>query len=417
VTGLSPPLRIDALLRELAPDVLGALLRRTRDFGAAEDAVQEALVDAATQWPREGVPDDPRAWLVRVASRRRIDRVRADAARRRREEIVVSLGPRDEELAFAADADAPDGDDTLLLLFMCCHPALTQASAVALTLRAVGGLTTRELARAFLVPEATMAQRISRAKETIERSRVPFERPGAAETAARLASVLRVLYLVFNEGYAASSGSAVQRMDLAEEAIRIARVLHERLPEEREVGALLALMLLTDARRDARTGPNGELVPLDEQDRRRWSRARIAEGLALASAAIEGGVVGPYAAHAAIAALHDEAPDVATTDWREIRRLYDRLSHLDPSPMVRLNRAIATAMIEGAAAGLVELDALATDAHVRESHRLDAVRAHLLEREGAIEAAIEHYARAAERTASTREREYLLMRAARLRER
>jgi RNA polymerase sigma factor (sigma-70 family) len=409
-------LRIETLLRELAPEVLGAVARRVSDFGAAEDAVQEALTAAATQWPREGVPDEPRAWLVHVARRRLTDQARAEIARRRREELVVSLVPFEDQLALAPDDEAAvPGDDTLLLLFMCCHPALTRASAVALTLRAVGGLTTAEIARAFFVPEATMAQRISRAKEAIGASNVPFERPAPADVDARIASVLHVLYLVFSEGYAASSGDAVHRVDLSREAIRIARMLHAAMPDHAETTGLLALMLLTDARRDARTGESGELIPLDEQDRARWDRDAIAEGIALATRALVS-PIGAYAVQAAIAALHDEASSTETTDWAQIVTLYGLLARVDPSPMVALNAAVAIAMVYGPDAGLAKLASIENDPRLREGHRLDAVRGHLHERAGRLDAAIPFYLRAAERTASTPEREYLLMRAARLRD-
>ncbi len=407
---------IEALLRELAPDVLGAVVRRVRDFGAAEDAVQEAVIAAATQWPTAGVPDDPRAWLIHVAARRMTDHVRSQVARRKREELVVSLVPPEDQLALAPDEEGvPDGDDTLLLLFMCCHPALTRASAIALTLRAVGGLTTSEIARTFFVPEATMAQRISRAKDAIRASNVPFEKPAPSETSARLASVLHVLYLVFNEGYAASSGDEVHRIDLSREAIRLARMLHARIPEDADVSGLLALMLLTDARRDARTGPSGELVPLDEQDRTKWDRVAIAEGTGLAEAAMRA-AASAYAVQAAIAALHDEASSTETTDWPQILALYGVLARIEPSPMVTLNAAIATAMVDGPAAGLRALDEAARDPRLAETHRVDAVRAHLLERAGDRAAAVPLYLRASERTASTAERDYLRMRAARLRD-
>ncbi len=413
---LAPPIRIEALLRELAPEVLAAVMRRLRDFGAAEDAVQEALAAAATQWPREGVPDDPRAWLIHVAARRVTDHLRSEAARRKREELVVALISPEDQLALGPDEDASDGDDALLLLFMCCHPALTPASAIALTLRAVGGLTTREIASAFLVPESTMAQRISRAKETIRASGAVFERPLPADTAARLGAVLHVLYLVFSEGYAASSGDQVHRVDLSGEAIRITRLLRERLPERSEVTGLLALMLLTDARRAARTGPAGELVPLDAQDRSLWDRVAIEEGVSLAEQAISSGPVGSYSLQAAIAALHDEARSTDATDWPQVMALYRLLASLDDNPMVTLNLAIAIAMVDGPAAGLALLAEIEGDPRIASSHRLDAVRGHLHERAGAIDRAVTHYLRAAERTASVPERNYLLMRAARLRE-
>lgn len=410
--------RTEQLLRDLAPQVLGTVVRRFRDFAAAEDAVQEALIAAASQWPRDGVPDDPRAWLVRVASRRIADEVRADAARRRREELVVCLVPPDEQLALAPDDErGSTGDDSLALLFLCCHPALSDASAVALTLRAVGGLTTAEIARAFLVPEATMAQRISRAKASIAASGGGFELPSAAALPERLAAVQHVLYLVFSEGYAASAGDELLRTDLAAEAIRLTRLLHRLLPEDAETSGLLALLLLTDARRAARTGDAGELVPLDEQDRGRWDRAAIAEGVALLDVTLPRGDVGPYQLQAAIAAVHDEAPSAALTDWVQIAALYEVLLGFGDNPMVRLNHTIAVAMIEGPAVGLARLDVLERDRRLAGHYRLDAVRAHLLERAGDTVAAIAHYRRAAARTASVPERNYLLVRAARLAER
>jgi RNA polymerase sigma factor (sigma-70 family) len=406
---------VQHLLRELAPQVLGIVVRRFRDFAASEDAVQEALVAAATQWPREGLPESPRAWLVHVAARRMTDHVRAEAARRHREEVVVSLVPADEQVALAMDAGAPaERDDSLELLFMCCHPSLSPASAIALTLRAVGGLTTAEIARAFLVPEATMAQRVSRAKQTIKASGAGFELPSAADLRARLEAVMHVLYLLFSEGYAASSGSEVVRTDLSGEAIRLARMLHRQLPAEAEVAGLLALMLLTDARRAARTGPAGELVPLDEQARSLWDRAAIAEGVALVSETLPRGAVGPYQLQAAVAAVHDEAPSAEATDWPQILALYSVLRRMSDNPMVELNHAIATAMVHGPRAGLERLDTLEADPRLAAHHRLDAARAHLLERAGDIAAAIPLYHRAAARTTSTAERNYLLTRAARL---
>ena len=404
------------LLRDLAPQVLGIVVRRYRDFGASEDAVQEALVAAAMQWPTSGIPDNPRAWLVQVAGRRITDHVRAEAARRHREAIVVSLVPADEQVALAPDEDSRnEHDDTLDLLFMCCHPALSPASAIALTLRAVGGLTTAEIAKAFLVPEATMAQRISRAKQTIKTSGVPFERPTNAEHDARLGSVMHVLYLIFNEGYVASSGPEVLRTDLANEAMRLTRMLRQAAPAEDEVAGLLALMLLTDARRDARTGPGGELVPLDEQDRARWDREEIAEGVALITATLPHGRVGPYQLQAAIAAVHDEAPTAAETDWLQILELYGVLRRLSDNPMVTLNHTIALAMVHGPKRGLEELDRLARDERIAGHYRLDAVRGHLLERAGDVEGALVHFARAAEHTTSLAERNYLLTHAAQLR--
>jgi len=402
-------------LRALAPEVLGILCRRTKDFAAAEDAVQEALVAAAQQWPAEGLPAHPRAWLLQVASRRLTDEARMAIARRAREQIVVSLVPAEEQVVVGADdgAEVLD-DDSLALLFMCCHPSLSPASAIALTLRAVGGLTTAEIARAFLVPEATMAQRISRAKQLIRDSGIPFERPGADAFTARLGAVMHVLYLMFSEGYAASSGDSLVRTDLSGEAVRVTRLLHRLVPGEPEVAGLLALLLLTDARRAARTGPAGELVPLDQQDRARWDRQAISEGVALLDGALPQGRPGPYQLQAAVAALHDEAPSAAETDWPQILALYEVLRNLSDNPMVELNHAIATAMVQGPAAGLALLDQLASDARLAGTHRLDAVRAHLLERAGDLAGASALYRRAAGRTASTVERDYLLAHAARL---
>ena len=409
--------RTQHLLRELAPQVLGVMVRRYRDFPACEDAVQEALVAAATQWPSEGVPDSPRGWLIHVAARRITDVVRADASRRHREKLVVSLVPADEQIALAADEDgALQREDTLDLLFMCCHPALSPSSAIALTLRAVAGLTTAEIARAFIVPEATMAQRISRAKQTIKSSGTGFELPRPEEFRARLEAVMTVLYLVFNEGYAVSAGTDLVRTDLTGEAIRLTRMIHRAVPDQNEVAGLLALMLLTDARRTARTGPAGELIPLDQQDRTRWDQGLIGEGLALLQATLPRGAPGPYLLQAAIAALHDEAPSADATDWPQILALYEILMSLSDNPMVSLNHAIAVAMVRGPAAGLLRLDVLAKDARLEGHHRLDAVRAHLLERTGDREGAIRHFRLSADRTASAAERDYLLLCAARLSE-
>jgi len=406
---------IEHLLRELAPQVLGAVARRHGDFAAAEDAVQEALIAAAQQWPEAGVPANPRGWLYHVALRRLTDHLRSEMARRQREGTVAT--ELWAQWAFVPPADAEvgiDRDDTLVLLFMCCHPALTTASAVALTLRVVGGLTTAEIARAFFVPEATMAQRISRAKQTIRTSGIPFGMPSDEERADRLRAVLHILYLIFNEGYTSSAGPELQRVDLSNEAIRLTRLLHELLPNDPEVLGLLALMLLTDARRAARTGPDGELIPLDEQDRTRWNRSLIEEGVALVSAALPRGAVGQYQLQAAIAAVHDESPSFEDTDWRQILALYTLLERMSDSPMVSLNQAIAAAMVYGPAVGLERLDALDAEGRLAGNHRLDAVRAHLLERAGDSERALLHYRTAAERTASTPERNYLLLRAARL---
>src|SRR6202163_1712390 len=363
---------IEHLLRELAPQVLGAVARRFRDFSSAEDAVQEAMIAAFTQWPQEGVPDNPRGWLIQVACRRMTDHVRSEIARRERETAVAaeaeSLPPT---LEIEADMDP---DDTLILLFMCCHPALTPSSAIALTLRAVGGLTTAEIANAFLVPEATMAQRISRAKQSIKASGVPFRLPDAEAREVRLRSVLHVLYLIFNEGYVSSIGAHLQRLDLAREAIRLTRGARALLPEDAEVTGLLALMLLTDARRDARSGPGEELIPLDKQDRTLWDRAEISEGTELLTAALSKGSVGLYQLQAAIAAVHDEASRAEDTDWPQILALYELLKRVAPSPMVTLNHAIAVAMVHGPSKGLELLRTLDTDARLSGHYRLDAVR-------------------------------------------
>jgi RNA polymerase sigma factor (sigma-70 family) len=406
------------LLRDVAPQVLAIVVRRYRDFAAAEDAVQEAVVAAARQWPENGIPSHPRAWLVQVASRRIADHVRQEAARRHREAIVVSLVPPEDQVALAADDDAgaPERDDTLDLLFMCCHPVLTPSSAIALTLRAIGGLTTFEIAKAFMVPETTMAQRVSRAKQSIKGSGAALRVPTPEDRAARLGAVMHVLYLVFSEGYTASSGPALHRTDLSNEAIRLARMLHRLVPEDGEVAGLLALMLLTDARRAARTGPEGQIVPLDEQDRSTWDRDAIAQGVALVTEGLSRGPVGPYRLQAAIAALHDEAASTDETDWPQILALYGVLMAMDDNPMVALNHAIALAMVHGPAAGLRRLEQIEPDPRLAGSHRVDAVRGHLHERAGARDAARESYRRAAERTASVAEREYLLVRAGRLRD-
>ena len=407
---------VEHLLRTLAPEVLGAVVRRFGDFAAAEDAVQEALLAAATQWPREGLPEHPRAWLIHVAARRMTDQLRADIARREREAFVVRQEWPFRDPAETENDPAPDDDDTLALFFMCCHPALTPSSAIALTLRAVGGLTTAEIAHAFLVPEATLAQRISRAKQTIKTSGVPFEIPSGAERDERLASVLLVLYLVFNEGYTASGGDALQRTDLCDEAIRLARAMRRLLPDDGEIAGLLALMLLTDARRPARSGEHGELIPLERQDRARWNRDMIAEGVALVSAALSKGSVGAYQLQAAIAAVHDEAARAEDTDWPQILALYGVLKRMSDNAMVALNHAIAAAMVDGPRAGLDLLDAIDASGRLAGHHRLDAVRAHLLERAGERERAVAHYLAAAGKTASVPEKNYLTAQAARLSE-
>ncbi|MEV5907478.1 RNA polymerase sigma factor [Streptomyces chartreusis] len=398
------------LLRRHAPQVLGALVRRYGHFDFAEDAVQEALLAAAEQWPRTGVPDNPRGWLIRVGSRRLTDALRAEEARRAREEKVAALAPRDAFTAPPPGADrAPREDDTLTLLFLSCHPDLTPPAQIALTLRAVGGLTTAEIARAYLVPEATMAQRISRAKQKVRGVR--FGRPDNWEN--RLPAVLQTLYLIFNEGYTATSGTSLTRRELAGEAIRLTREVHRLLPDHGEVAGLLALMLLTDARREARTGPYGELVPLDEQDRDRWDKAAIDEGVDLVTRALTRGPAGPYRLRAAIAAVHDEAPSAQETDWEEILGLYDVLVRIVPGPVERLNRAVAVAMARGPRAGLAELASLEDE--LGAGHRLDAVRGHLLERAGAHDEARAAYEAAAAKTLSLPEQRYLHARAARLR--
>ena len=422
------------LLRELAPQVLGAVVRRFGDFSAAEDAVQESLLAAALQWPGQGMPDNPRGWLIHVAVRRMTDHVRAESARRRREAAVALRAPADEQtvspaephslaflgstfgwagstLGLATAGNGTEQDDTLILLFMCCHPALTRPSAIALTLRAVGGLTTAEIANAFLVPEATMAQRISRAKARIKASGLPFGMPTRQERAERLAAVLHVIYLIFNEGYASSIGPALQRRDLATEAIRLTRAVLTILPNDGEVAGLLAQMLLTDARRQARTGPDGELIPLAEQDRTLWDRAAIEEGVALVSNALSRGSVGAYQLQAAIAAVHDEAARADDTDWPQILALYGLLKRMSDNPMVALNHAIAAAMVHGPSAGLELLKLLDADSRMAGHYRLDAVRAHLSEMAGDHHAAIAHYRSAAERTTSIPERNYLAAKA------
>jgi RNA polymerase sigma factor (sigma-70 family) len=406
---------VEDLLRELAPQVLGALVRHYGHFDACEDAVQEALLAAAVQWPDQGVPENPRGWLIRVASRRLTDQWRADSARQRREATIAALAPTDEAIAPSpGEAHPSDRDDTLTLLFLCCHPALSAASQVALTLRAVGGLTTAEIARAFLVPEATMAQRISRAKQRIKATGIPFQMPPESERPGRLGVVLHVLYLIFNEGYTTTSGPELHRSELTGEAIRLTRAVHRLLPDDGEVAGLLALMLLTDARRPARTRPDGALVPLAEQDRGRWNREYIREGVALITDTLARAPIGPYQLQAAIAAVHAEAPRSEDTDWPQIVALYELLERISPNPMVSLNHAVAVAEVRGPRAGLDLLQALEADGRLAGNHRLDAVRAHLLEMAGDLQAARAAYRTAARRTTSIPERRYLDARAARL---
>ena len=400
--------RVEDLLRELAPQVLGALVRRYGRFDASEDAVQEALLAAAIQWPEGGMPENPRAWLVTVASRRLVDGWRSESARRRREEHLTVL-------EVPEPGPVAERDDTLTLLFLCCHPSLSVPSQLALTLRAVGGLTTAEIANAFLVPEPTMAQRISRAKQTIRDAGARFDLPPEAERKDRLRVVLHVLYLLFNEGYTTSAGPALHRADLTSEAIRLARLLRRLLPQEGEIAGLLALMLLTDARRAARTTADGALVPLADQDRALWDRTQIEEGVGIIGDTLGRGAIGPYQLQAAIAAIHDEAPSADETDWPQILALYDVLEQVSPGPVVTLNRAVAVAMVDGPRAGLAVLGTLDADDRMTHTHRLEAVRGHLLELAGDPDAARESYRRAARMTASVPEQRYLAMRAARLR--
>jgi RNA polymerase sigma factor (sigma-70 family) len=402
------------LLRDLAPQVLGVIARRHDDFAAAEDAVQEALIAAAAQWPEAGVPSNPKGWLYQVAMRRLTDQARSESARRRREESLVA--EMDATTAPSPDADlASDHDDSLVLLYMCCHPAVTGPSSIALTLRAVGGLTTAEIASAFLVPDATMAQRISRAKSSIKSSKIGFAMPTDSERSARLTSVLHVLYLIFSEGYTASGGAELNRTDLSNEAIRLTRMVRQSLPTNGDVAGLLALMLLTDARRAARATADGEIVPLDEQDRALWDQTFIAEGIALVEEALSRQSIGLYQIQAAIAAVHDEASRAEDTDWRQILALYDVLLSISDNPMASLNRAIAYAMVNGPASGIQLLDELDNDSRIAGHYRLDAVRAHFLERLGDVDGSVAKYVAAAQRTTSAPEKNYLLMKAAKLR--
>ncbi|MFD7157449.1 RNA polymerase sigma factor [Kribbella sp. NPDC059898] len=397
-------MEVDDLLRELAPQVLGALVRRYGHFDTAEDAVQEALLAAAQQWPEDGVPASPRGWLITVASRRLTDLLRREQARQRREDRVAQWAPQGDPVG--------DADDTLVLLFLCCHPSLSPASQIALTLRAVGGLTTAEIARAFLVPEATMTRRITRAKASVKDSGARFTLP--ADRAERLGAVLQVVYLIFNEGYASTTGPHLQRVELAAEGIRLARMLYRLLPDDAEVAGLLALLLLTDARRPARTGPLGELVPMAEQDRSLWIPELIREGVDLITATLPRGPVGPYQLQAAIAAVHDESPSAEETDWPQIVALYEVLLQLTDNPMVALNHVVAVAMARGPAEGLRLLSEIEHDERLANDHRLYAVRAHLLELSGNLPAAQEAYEEAARRTTSLPQQRYLHTRAGNL---
>jgi RNA polymerase sigma factor (sigma-70 family) len=414
MNGQTPEIAIEHLLRQLAPQVLGVVTRRFRDFSSAEDAVQEAMLAAFRQWPQEGIPENPRGWLIKVSLRRMTDTIRSEMARRQRETaMAIEEAPTIEPAELETDMDP---EDTLVLLFMCCHPALSTSSAIALTLRAVGGLTTAEIANAFMVPEATMAQRIGRAKQSIKASKVPFRLPTPQERRERLPAVLHVLYLIFSEGYASSIGVHLQRLDLAREAIRLTRSARALLPEDAEIAGLLALMLLTNARRAARTGPREELIPIDKQNRTLWDRAEITEGTDLLTLALSKGAVGLYQLQAAIAAVHDEATRPEDTDWPQILALYELLQRVAPSPVVTLNHAIAVAMVHGPERGLERLRALDSDERLAGHYRLDAVRGHLLEMLGDLEGAVQHYRTAATKTNSLPEQNYLMTQAARLEE-
>jgi RNA polymerase sigma factor (sigma-70 family) len=395
------------LLRRLAPQVLGAVVRRYGNFDLAEDATQEALVAASVQWPEGGRPDNPRAWLITVASRRLTDLLRSEQARRQREGTVARWaltergGPRPDEPAAAAT------DDTLVLLLLCCHPSLSVASQIALTLRAVGGLSTAEIARALLGSEQTVTRRITRAKQAIKDSGIPFARPAPAELEGRLSAVLRVLYLIFNEGYAGTSGTTLMRVDLAQEAIRLARMIYAARPDDSEVAGLLALMLLIHARHRARTAPDGSLIPMGEQDRSRWDRDAIGEGIELVTAALPRGPIGPYQLQAAIAAVHDEAEDAEATDWRQIAALYGALLRLDDNPVVALNHAVAVSMVAGPGVGLDLVQRLGTDARINTDRRFHSVRGHLLEMAGDRGGALEAYQAAARVATNLQQQRYL----------
>ncbi|MDQ2744010.1 MAG: sigma-70 family RNA polymerase sigma factor [Chloroflexota bacterium] len=409
----TPDSEIEDLRRHQAPQVLGAVVRRYGHFDTADDATQEALIAATLQWPKTGIPDNPRAWLIAVASRKRTDLLRSEQARQRREDTVAQRTLPDQWLA-AADEPASESDDTLILLFMCCHPSLSPASQMALTLRAIGGLTTTEIAHAFLVPEETMTRRITRAKQRINESGVPFRMPPEPERPQTLSAVLHVLYLIFNEGYASTSGPSLHRSDLASEAIRLTRMVHRLLPDETEVAGLLALMLLTDARRPARTGPAGALIPMAEQDRGLWNAAYIAEGVALITDALPRGAPGSYQLQAAIAALDDEASSAEETDWPQIVALYELLLQISDNPVVALNRAVAIAMARGAEEGLELLDQLQADERIAADHRFHAARAHLLEMVGQYVAAHDAYLAAARRATNLPPQRHLHLRAARI---
>ncbi|HXZ49556.1 MAG TPA: RNA polymerase sigma factor [Usitatibacter sp.] len=410
----SPDVRsvVDAVYRAESRRVLATLIRQLGDFDVAEEAVHEAFVAAVERWPAEGVPDNPRAWLITVGRFKAIDRLR----RRSRHDVPLDdVVEQVEAIAGGAAPGADEGveDDRLRLVFTCCHPALAADAQVALTLREVCGLTTEEIARAYLVPPPTVAQRIVRAKAKIRDARIPYEVPGRGELPQRLASVLRVIYLVFNEGYLASSGESLTRHDLSAEAIRLGRLLVELLPEPEAVG-LLALMLLHESRRGARTTPAGDLVLLADQDRSLWDRARIADAVRLAEGALASRRFGPYTIQAAIAAVHAEAPSAETTDWPQIVALYDALLELEPSPVVELNRAVAVAMRDGPAAGLALVDALLVRGELADYHLAHSARADLRRRLGQTEGARESYRAALALARQGPERRFLERRLAEL---
>jgi RNA polymerase sigma factor (sigma-70 family) len=405
---------VEDLLRRLAPQVLGAVVRRFGNFDRAEDATQEALLAAAVQWPRGGLPGNPKGWLVAVAARRLTDLLRADQARRRREDTVAQWTMAEIGPPPVGERNPADRDDTLVLLFMCCHPSLPVASQIALTLRAVGGLSTAEIARALLASEDAVTRRITRAKQSIKDSGIPFALPSPGQLPGRLGAVLRVLYLIFNEGYSATSGPGLLRLDLAEEAIRLGRALHEARPDDGEVTGLLALMLLVHARHRARTASDGSLTPMAEQDRSRWDRTAIDEGIALITTALPRGPTGPYQLQAAIAAVHDEAESADTTDWAQIAALYKVLLRVDDNPVIELNHAVAVAMATGPRAGLELLDRLQSDPRINADRRFHAVRAHLLERNGDRHDALDAYQEAARRATNLQQQRYLNLQIARL---
>jgi RNA polymerase sigma factor (sigma-70 family) len=409
-----PAAEVGDLLRPLAPQVLGAVVRRYGHFDLAEDATQEALLAASVQWPRDGLPRNPKAWLIAVASRRLTDLLRSEQARRRREDAVAERALTEPGTTQVDERRPGEADDTLILLFMCCHPSLSTASQVALTLRAVAGLSTAEIARALLGSEQTVTRRITRAKQSIKDSGIPFALPGSGDLAGRRQAVLRVLYLIFNEGYAATTGRALMRVDLAEEAIRLARALQAGLPDDTEVSGLLALMLLVHARHRARTAPDGSLIPMAEQDRGRWDRDLIAEGTALLTAALPRGPAGPYQLQAAIAAVHDEAASAEATDWPQIAALYEVLLRLDDNPVVALNHAVAVSMTTGPRAGLELIQQLEADPRINADRRFHAVRAHLLETVGEEAAALEAYRAAARAATNLQQQRYLNQQISRL---